>query len=417
MVHNCLQQRDCCCKQRAVSTLCKSNALLLRNLSLALTHGQYKRAAELLRMASPILAKRNPEDHMMLAIKLTAMGFMSADDFNTINRCHLSLDIAWESRVFLAQRAGDLKSANVIKERHAGEPYLLLDTFLQDSLAGRPYVRAEEHHRYIVSRSKVDFPLGHLERVDISRQPFNGIICFIEGLGEVLMCLNLLRRDRALARTVKTAVAGERYHPIIRYYLPWAKIITPQECRPTKVTYSSDLIFMNYETTRKFSPLLQTNSSDQKLIGIAWRGGWQESGMQGEGPRSVDLRKLLTYLPEGNFTYVSLQYNITSQEFEILSQQTKVKGLRFNVIKDHVSLMKLCSRLSGMISVEGTCLHLAGQFNLPTLALMEPVAPYCDGWQWYQNSSFRPPYDNFTPCARDGREETISGWLTDINCF
>ena len=287
---------------------------------------------------------------------------------------------------------------------------------LNAALSGSFVAAAEHEHLFKFANNSPSFPYRRFSRLEQGKHLQNGILALVDGLGEILMAINILKHDRELASSVHTIATPERYHPVVRLLMPSANVVTPERLAPhTELTYSSDLIFSHFQSGRALKPIQRLpQNSGRKLVGIAWRGGAGEVGKSGEGPRAASLESLLALLPAGDFTYVSLQYNITPEEKQLLSKQAAVKGTNFNVAKDHVNLLKLCSGMSGIVSVEGSSIHIAGQFGIPVLALMPPVAQFSDGWQWYLDSQFTPPYDRLRPCSREQRAEAISAWLCDI---
>lgn len=146
-------------------------------------------------------------------------------------------------------------------------------------------------------------------------------------------------------------------------------------------------------------------AKDAPRIGLAWSGS---TGHINDHNRSIELQRLLQYLPDG-LQYISLQRDVRTADMEVLRQFPDI--LHFgDELHDFTDTAALCEQVDLVISVDTSITHLSAALGKPTWILL----PFSPDWRWLLDREDSPWY----PSAKLYRQENTGNWhgiLTRLN--
>lgn len=144
----------------------------------------------------------------------------------------------------------------------------------------------------------------------------------------------------------------------------------------------------------KWKNFLGSKSSPR--VGLVWSGS---STHTNDANRSLPLKKLLSYLPQG-MDYIALQKEVRDSDIADLLA-SPIRSFKFD-IHDFQDTAAICQQLDLVIAVDTSVAHLSASLNCPTW-IMLPLVP---DWRWFLDREDSPWYSS----VRLFRQERAGDW-------
>jgi len=139
-------------------------------------------------------------------------------------------------------------------------------------------------------------------------------------------------------------------------------------------------------------------SSKKPNIGISWRGS---SGHQNDFFRSIHcVEVLLDLVKDKKYNFFSLQYDLNSNEQDILGEHIKYDS---SLLEGFENTANFINRLDLIISVDTSTIHLASALNVPCWSLLPD---FNVDWRWTDNATETIWYKSVKLYRNSNRE----GW-------
>lgn len=143
-------------------------------------------------------------------------------------------------------------------------------------------------------------------------------------------------------------------------------------------------------------------SKNKPRVGLVWSGSLTHTN---DANRSVPLKKLLSYLPEG-MDYIALQKEVRDTDIADL-RASSIRSFESD-IHDFQDTAAICQQLDLVIAVDTSVAHLSASLNCPTW-IMLPLVP---DWRWFLNREDSPWYSS----VRLFRQQKAGDWTQVLQC-
>jgi hypothetical protein len=137
-------------------------------------------------------------------------------------------------------------------------------------------------------------------------------------------------------------------------------------------------------------------SKSRPRVGLVWSGS---STHTNDVNRSLPLKKLLSYLPEG-MDYIALQKEVRDSDIADL-RASPIRSFETDIL-DFQDTAAICQHLDLVIAVDTSVAHLSASLHCPTWIIL-PLVP---DWRWFLNREDSPWYS----CVRLFRQEYAGDW-------
>ena len=195
--------------------------------------------------------------------------------------------------------------------------------------------------------------------------------------------------------------------PSFDFHCPLMSLPLAFSTNARTIPFPESYLFANFEEVKRLK--LYLGQTQKTKVGICWRGN---SKHVNDYKRSMKLSSIIDLL-DGNFTWVSLQYDADKYEQELI-EKNKNFTESDSEMENFAKTAALCEALDVIISVDTSVAHLAGALGKKVFLLLPDVADarWCTTGtttQWYHNTTlirqqeqfnWRPPIQHAKKLAK-----------------